>query len=122
MGPILVVNKTYTVAQCNLNGFAEANNNGESPENSYKHALFIALNYCSFGEQHATALGQMHEICNGPNQNNTIPEKMMDEYNNARGIDIAKLVGCSSMSDLSNACIIAYNTGVLHDVNGQPTP
>jgi hypothetical protein len=102
------------------NNLEEANANGSSKENAFKHALLYAYMYCEIGEQHADAISDFHEVCNGVNQNPSNAEKDMDLFNNARGKDIVKQNGCDR-NVLLLAVWQAYLNQVLHDINGNGT-
>ena len=99
---------------------AAANSDGGSKENAYKHALLYAYMYCEIGEQHADAIADFHEICEGVIMG-PANEKTMDDYNNDRGKDIVKNVGCGDRGLIKFSVWLAYLNGVLHDVNQNPT-
>lgn len=122
MAADLFANRLAVEQNLAANNMSAGNMNGEAPENAYKHALITAINYCDIGEQHTDAIANLHEVCDGVNQNPTVAQKTMDVFNNSKGMAIAKATGCSNRNALSAAVLAAYNNGTLHKINGQPTP
>lgn len=121
MAASLLANRNTAEDYMDLHNMEEANANGASTENALKHGIMIALNYCSFGEQHASELGELHEECNGVNQNGTGGEQAMDRANNLTGLTIAKSQGCGNISLLMHTLHVAYQNGAFDDINGNPT-
>ncbi len=98
----------------------EANSDGGSKQNAYKHALLYAYMYCAIGEQHADAIARYHEVCDGEIMG-PADQEPMDTFNNARGKDIVKNVGCGDRGLIQFSVWLAYLNGVLHDINANPT-
>ncbi|UTM21740.1 hypothetical protein [Dyadobacter chenhuakuii] len=121
MAPTLIFNKRRAEQYMTDHNMEEANTDGASSENALKHGIMIALNYCSFGEQHAETLGNIHEMCGGINQNPTSGQLQMDRKNNQVGLFIAKSQGCNDTSLLLLTLHTAYQNGSFRDITGNPT-
>ncbi|GGH35323.1 hypothetical protein GCM10007423_26860 [Dyadobacter endophyticus] len=123
MGVLLLANRKSAEDYMNSHGMGIANENGASMPNALKHGIITALNYCSFGEQHASTLAEIHEMCNGINQNLLMPEPelKMDRANNKAGLEIAKSVGCGNRDNLLNELHKGYTNGQFVDINGNKT-
>lgn len=123
MGASLLLNRKAAEDYMDEHNMSIANSNGASMPNALKHGIITALNYCSFGEQHASTLAEIHEMCNGINQNQLMPaaELAMDRANNQVGLNIAKSVGCGNRTNLLNALHNGYTNGQFKDINGNNT-
>ena len=119
---LLVYNKEFVTSYMNNSNMSAANTDGTAPENALKHALYIALNYCSIGKENAREMAKRHEVCNGVNQNPSTAELNMDSFNNDIGLIVAESVGCDDQGTLIASVRASYFNGSLHKLNGQPTP
>jgi hypothetical protein len=102
-------------------GMGIANQNGAVPQNAFKHALLAAYMSCDMGINYAQPILDMHEICDGVNMNPSPEEWFMDDYNNDQGLHIARAVNCAGDAAIQDAVWAAYNEGILHDIDGNPT-
>ncbi|MFD2569002.1 DUF6973 domain-containing protein [Spirosoma soli] len=120
--PSVLANRR-TVEAFIRDNFRAGNDNGDSPENAIKHALYQAINVCSIGADDTRALAQLHEECDG-RRFGTNQSFNMDTHNNNVGIAIGQnwqANGCN-LSNLAAAVIEAFQQGRLIKIDGTPTP
>ncbi|GAB2604725.1 DUF6973 domain-containing protein [Spirosoma areae] len=103
--------------------FPKQIDNGDAPENAIKHALYQALNTCSFGATHTREMAERHEECDGERAGSDASFRM-DTHNNNVGIDIGKkweVHGCNP-ANLVGLVLEAFQKGDLRKIDGTRTP
>ena len=124
IAPLLTFNRKAAENYSMIN-HPNANRDGSSPDNAFKHAFYQMLNTCSIGEESTRAMAEFHEECNG-NLVGSAEDVAMDRHNNGVGISLGlalKSQGlCNNPIALYDMTEIAFHNGFLHKIDGTPTP